>query len=254
MALIEHHHHGMPSWVDAMVDSGEQLVQMRNLLSSLFHWSWDHGTDDTGHYSIARDRGRPVCGLGQSEGSDGRFVTYFATDSVVNSIARATSLGGTLTVGPFEVMEQGSMALVRDPVGVLHGLWQPNTFEGFGVVRELNTPGWFDHASGDPSWAAEYYAGLTGHSILEPEPGMLILMNGEEWFASFSEQQVAPRAPRWNALYVVDSLARIRETIVDLGGHVLVEEMPVPGTTICIFTEPVCGNVMTVMAAGPAGG
>jgi uncharacterized protein len=240
----------MPVWVDATVGSVDQLKGLRDFLSSLYGWSWDLGTEDTGHYSIAFHDGRPVMGLGQGESADGRFTTYFATKDLEAAAARATSLGANVFMGPLEVTGQGSMALVMDPVGVVHGLWQADAFEGFGVMYEPNTPGWFDHSSADPAAAEAYYTALTGHRATQPEPGMRILQHDDQWFASLSELMDGSGTPRWHPIYVVDQLARARDVVAQSGGRVLVDEMPVPGSAICVFTDPVLGNPMTVMAAG----
>jgi predicted enzyme related to lactoylglutathione lyase len=153
-------------------------------------------------------------------------------------------------MGPMAVMEAGAMALVLDPTGAVHGLWQPGQMTGFGRIYEVGSPGWFDHASGDPAGAGKYYSELLAMTLGEPEPGMSVLMNGEQWFASVSADQVPDRAPQWNAIYIVDSLDRARDDAVRLGATVVLHEMPVPGSAISVFDEPVCHTSITVMRAG----
>jgi hypothetical protein len=190
-------------------------------------------------------------GLGQGPGGAGAMVPYFATDDIDATAAKAAELGGTVFMGPMEVPGAGKMALVSDPTGAVHGLWQGGDFKGFGVAYEANAPGWFDHASSDPATAATYYQGLTGHSIIEPEPGMRVLTAGEQWFASISENQVPERpAAQWNPIYVVDTLAAARAKVSDNGGTILLEEMPVPGSAISVFVEPVMNTAITIMGAG----
>jgi hypothetical protein len=177
------------------------------------------------------------------------LVPYFATGDVEASAARATELGATVVMAPMAVMEVGSMALVSDPTGVVHGLWQAKQFAGFGVQYEPNTPGWFDHGSKDPAAAAAYYVALTGHSLMEPEPGMKVLHAGEQWFASFSLDE-QDRPGQWNPIYIVDTLARAHDVVRQAGGTIVVEEQPVPGSTISVFLEPVMNKSVTVMGAG----
>jgi predicted enzyme related to lactoylglutathione lyase len=148
-----------------------------------------------------------------------------------------------------QVMDLGHMAMMIDPTGASVGLWQPGTFHGFGVQYEENAPGWFDHVSSDPQKAGEFYAGLTGHQLNSLEGDMRILQNGEQWFASLSN--LAPgEGPQWKPIFVVDSLERIHEVVPRHGGAILLAEMPVPGSAICVFTEPVNGTSMTVMRGG----
>jgi predicted enzyme related to lactoylglutathione lyase len=250
MAVIESHQSGLPIWIDVMVKTSDQQSQLMSFYSELFGWIWDFGGEDTGFYSIAHHDGRPVFGLGRNSTGEGRMVTYFSTKDMQESLALVERLGGAVFFGPLKVMERGWTALVTDTVGAVHGLWQPISFEGMGVAYEPGAPGWFDHVSGDPVRAAAYYRDLTGHAVLEPEPGMRILHTPEQWFASVSYDQIAGRAPQWSPIFVVQSLARCREAVRSLGGTVILEEMPVPGSFISVFLEPVMNTGVTVMAAG----
>ncbi len=249
MATISTHDDGMPDWIDVMVETPEQHHELRAFLSALFDWSWEVGTPEMGYYSLALHNGAPVLGLGQSEGSHGRTTTYFATSNIDDAIKKATDLGATVTTPAMEVMELGSMAVLVDPTGASFGLWQPGTFNGFGVMYEPNAPGWFDQASDDPKAAATFYAGVTGHEVNEPETDMRVLQNGDQWFASISQAETGG-APRWMPIFVVDSLQRIHEVVPRHGGAIVIDEMPVPGSAICVFSEPVTGTLMTVMSAG----
>ncbi|HQU25916.1 MAG TPA: hypothetical protein PLS29_02675, partial [Acidimicrobiales bacterium] len=69
--------------------------------------------------------------------------------------------------------------------------------------------------------------------------------------ASFSPTRSPEQGPpAWNPIYVVDSLERAREAAVRQGGSVLVEEMAVPGSAICVVAEPTHRTPLTVMRAG----
>ena len=244
------HAPGMPVWVDAMVPTVEKLATLKGFLTGVFAWDWEHGEADTGFYSIATHRGRAVLGLGQMDGTSGTLVTYFASDDAAAGVARAQELGATILVGATPILELGQMALLMDPAGVVHGLWQARDFTGFGALYEIGAPGWFDHVSADPEGAARYYRDLTGHSVIEPEAGLRVLTNGQQWFASISSPQVLAGQAHWNPVYLVGSLEGARDAVLAGGGRVLVEEMPVPGSAISAFVEPVCSNVIVVTRPG----
>ena len=241
----------MPCWVDVMVETTEQREKVMNFYSALYGWTWEVGAEEMGYYSIANDGTGPVMGLGQGPGGQGAMVTYFATSDIDASAAKATELGGTVFMGPMVVPGAGSMALVTDPTGAVHGLWQAGDFPGFGDVYEPGTPGWFDHSSSDPDTAVAYYQALLAQSVLEPSPGMKVLSAGEQWFASISPNENAERpAAQWNAIYIVEKLADMRDKVRSLGATVVLEEMPVPGSAISTFMEPVMNTAVTVMGAG----
>jgi predicted enzyme related to lactoylglutathione lyase len=251
MPKLDTHIIGIPDWVDVMVETTEQREALMNFYSALYGWTWDIGDEKMGYYSIAQFDGAPVMGLGQGPGGTGAMVPYFLTDDMNTSAATAAELGGTVFMGPMEIPGAGIMALVTDPTGAVHGLWQEGEFKGFGVAYEANAPGWFDHASNDPAAAAAYYTTLTGHSVIEPSPGMQVLNVGEQWFASVSQNQVPERpGAQWNSIYVVDTLEAARNKIRELGGTIVLEEMPVPGSAICVFVEPVMNTVVTITGTG----
>ena len=240
---------GMPCWVDIVVSNEEQHHDKRAFLTALFDWTWDLGTPEMGHYSTALSNGRAVMGLSVGEGMNGAATTYFSTNDLESAVARASKLGANVMMPVTQIMDIGTMALLVDPFGVTYGLWQPGVFSGFGVMYEENAPGWFDHASLDPEGASEFYASLSGHDVTSPGPDMRVLQKGEQWYASLT-QLPSGESPQWKPIYIVDSLERIREVVPRHGGTILVEEMPVPGSALCIFSEPVNGTVMSVMRGG----
>ena len=251
MPKIESHANGMPCWVDVMVETTEQRQAVMDFYTSLYGWTWDVNGEEMGYYSIANLDGAAVMGVGQGPGGVGAMTPYFATDDIDASLAKSTELGGTVIMGRLVVPGTGVMALVADPTGAVHGLWQPTGFNGFGVVYEPGAPGWLDHSSNEPDKAAAYYTGLTGHAIIEPEPGMKVLANGEQWFASVSQNQVPDRpAAQWNPIYIVAALDAARDKVRALGGTIVLEEMPVPGSAISVFAEPAMNTAVTIMGAG----
>jgi len=249
MTTLTSHEDGMPCWIDVTVETEEQHHDLRAFLTALFDWTWDIGDAQMGYYAVASSNGSPVFGLGRFEGGRGVATTYFTTSDIDATVQKSVDLGASVVSASMPVMELGSMAILSDPTGATFGLWQPGTFHGFGVEYEENAPGWFDHASPSPEKAGEFYAALTGFQLTTMEGDMRILQNGEQWYASVSQAQ-GGETPQWKPIFVVDSLKRVHEAVPRLGGAILIEEMPVPGSALCVFTEPVNGTVMTVMAAG----
>jgi predicted enzyme related to lactoylglutathione lyase len=80
---------------------------------------------------------------------------------------------------------------------------------------------------------------------------MKVLSAGEQWFASVSQNQIPERThAQWNSIYVVQTLEAARSKVRDLGGTIVLEEMPVPGSAISVFVEPVMNTAITIMGAG----
>jgi predicted enzyme related to lactoylglutathione lyase len=249
MPATSHHDSGTPCWADIIVSSQEQHHDLRAFLSAIYGWEWQLGDAETGYYSMALVNGAPVFGVGIGDGASPKPTIYFATNDIEKSLITAEKNGATVVMPATQVMSAGTMAILVDPLGATFGLWRAGDFPGFGVVYEINTPGWFDHVSDDPDAAGAFYGTLTGHTYTTLDDSIRILQNGDQWFASLSHPQVGTD-PRWNPIFVTDSLQRIRDAVPRHGGTILIEEMPVPGSAICVFTEPINGTVMTVMQAG----
>ena len=249
------HRPGTPAWVDVTVDALEAHGTWRAFLTALFGWSWDQEGDAPSHYAVARHDGRAVLGLTVDPAAPVALTTYFATGDAEASLTAALALGATATTSVLAVGGLGRMALLRDPTGAPVGLWEAGTFADFGATGEPGAPGWFDHHSDDPATAAAFYASLLGHGVVDTgDPAMSVIADGERWLASFSPSRGPEQGPpAWNPIYLVDSLERAREAALRAGGSVLLEEMDVPGGSICVVGEPTRRAPLTLLCArGPA--
>jgi len=54
---------------------------------------------------------------------------------------------------------------------------------------------------------------------------------------------------QWNSIYVVDTLEAARNEVHELGGTIVLEEIPVPTSAISAFTEPVMNTTVTIMGS-----
>ena len=96
---------------------------------------------------------------------------YLATDDCDRSAERARAAGGTLLIEPMDVMDQGRMAIVRDPVGAQFGLWEGRAHTGAQVVNEPGALVRNDLVTPDPGPARDFYAAVFDFS-LEGNPQM----------------------------------------------------------------------------------
>ena len=58
------------------------------------------------------------------------------TDDVARTAKATTEHGGSVEMGPMEVAENGSSAMIKDPGGSIIGAWQPNRQKGFELTGE----------------------------------------------------------------------------------------------------------------------
>jgi predicted enzyme related to lactoylglutathione lyase len=248
MPLTPTHAPGSPIWIDASVPTAVQRLALIDFYSSVFGWKFELGGPETGFYSIAYKESAPILGIGEQAGGDGRWITYFSTDDIEAMAGRVKAFGGHVFLGPLNVMTLGRMAQATDSTGAVHGLWQPNTFNGFGVMGEVNSIGWFDHVSENQHESATYYTSVLGEEIgLHAQGDMLVLTRGEEWFASLSFGDSGETPPQWMPVFIVNSLDETKHVVRQLGGKIVVEKMDVPGSVIAIFQDPVVFSYITIM-------
>jgi predicted enzyme related to lactoylglutathione lyase len=162
---------GTPSWVDLTTSDPEGA---RAFYGSLFGWDFDIGGPDTGHYTMCRLDGRDVAGInGQPapEGMPPAWTTYLASDDADAMAARIADAGGTVMMGPMDVMEFGRMVIAADPAGAVFGLWQARALIGASLVNEPGAVIWNELATRDLAGVQSFYSAVLGCDWEEEDTG-----------------------------------------------------------------------------------
>ena len=89
--------------------------------------------------------GKDVAGIGplQSPQAPTAWMVYIGTTDADALAAKVQAAGGAVIAPPFDVGDQGRMAVFQDPAGAFISAWQPLAMSGFGAE-------WSRHASGGP--------------------------------------------------------------------------------------------------------
>jgi predicted enzyme related to lactoylglutathione lyase len=160
---------GTPTWLDLGIPDLDRALRF---YGALFGWEFEIGPEETGRYTMCFLRGRRVAAISAMHDPARVFWNvYLATDDCDRSAERARAAGGTLLIEPMDVMDQGRMAIVRDPVGAQFGLWQGRAHTGAQVVNEPGALVRNDLVTPDPGPAREFYAAVFDFS-LEGNPQM----------------------------------------------------------------------------------
>jgi predicted enzyme related to lactoylglutathione lyase len=160
---------GTPTWLDLGVPDLDRALEF---YGALFGWEFEIGPEEFGRYTMCFLRGRRVAAISaMQEASRAFWNVYLATDDCDRTAERAREAGGTLLIEPMDVMDQGRMAIVRDPVGAQFGLWEGRAHTGAQVVNEPGALVRNDLVTPDPGPAREFYAAVFGFS-LEGNPQM----------------------------------------------------------------------------------
>ncbi|MFJ2946957.1 VOC family protein [Streptomyces sp. NPDC087226] len=148
---------GTPCWADAMFADVEAA---KLFYGDVLGWSFAEASTEFGGYAEARVDGRAVAAVvppmpGQ-EGTS-QWCLYLAAEDAAATAARIRDHGGELLMEPMRVADFGTMCLARDPGGVVFGLWQAGTHEGFGTVAEPGAYCWAEVFTREPEKSDAFF-------------------------------------------------------------------------------------------------
>jgi predicted enzyme related to lactoylglutathione lyase len=153
---------GTPTWIDLGIPDLDRAMEF---YGSVFGWTFDVGPAESGHYTMCVLDGRRAAAITPNTDPDANsfwWNVYFATSDCDATTARITESGGRIVVPPMDIMEQGRVAMAKDPVGAQFGLWQANQFVGCEVVNEPGARLRNDLVTPNPGPAREFYAAVFG--------------------------------------------------------------------------------------------
>ncbi len=120
----------------------------------------------------------------RAQGVPPHWNLYIATANADETAKKAGTLGGKVLAQPFDVMDQGRMAVVQDPTGAAFCIWQAAKGIGIQIGGVSGTLCWADLSTGDPGRAKTFYEGLFGWQVTLAEndsSGYLHIKNGKEF-------------------------------------------------------------------------
>jgi predicted enzyme related to lactoylglutathione lyase len=238
---------GVPCWVElACLD--EAVAQ--NFYGGLFDWQFAVRRDPataTGRYTISSLGGVAVGGLYRAAaGRPARWTLHLAVASIAHAAEWVEHLGGTLTLGPIDIPQRGSILHALDPSGTPVVFWQPAITWQFAS----GAPGTFagaDLNTHDGEAADRFFGRLfnySSHQIgdsyidyaewrLEHEPVLYRYVMGPEY---------DPRTPpHWMIYFEVDP-ARGADAVaghaIMLGGTVVIQPYDTPFGRMAIIADP----------------
>ncbi len=241
---------GTPTWIDLGIPDLERAM---DFYRGLFGWEYIVGPAEYGHYTMCLLGDRAVAAIMPNtdpDATDFWWNVYFATDDCDGTAKRIIDAGGTMLTTPMDVMEQGRMAIARDPVGAQFGLWQGNAHIGCQVVNEPNSLVRNDLVTPTPEPARDFYAAVFDYTLDRNEDlpdfdfTFLRRPDGHEVAGIFG----TPDAPssRWSTTFEVTDTDAVAERAIAAGGTSGVPEDILYGR-IATITDPF-GTEFSVIA------
>lgn len=247
MAEKESYESGTPCWVDL---GTPDPAGGKAFYTGLFGWeAADEPAGEMGTYTMFRLRGKDVAALHQQRedqvaaGLTPTWLTYVSVDDVDDVAAKVPSAGGTLLGDPFDVMDNGRMAMVVDRGGAVLALWQPMSTIGAQIVNEPGSIIWNELATRDTDAAVDFYGDVLGWSGEtadmdgaryttfqvgdRPVAGMLAM--GEEW---------GDVPPHWMTYFAVSDVDATVAKVTELGGAVMVPPTDMAVGRFAVVSDP----------------
>lgn len=215
---------GTPTWIDLGIPD---LDRAMSFYGPVFEWDFEVGPAESGGYTMCLLRGKKVAALMPNPDESATafwWSVYLATDDLDATIARSADAGGTVLVEPMDIMDQGRMAIVRDPAGAQFGLWQGQAHVGCELVNEPNTLLRNDLVTSSPGPARDFYTAVFDFTLdgNEDLPGVdftfLRRPDGHE-IGGIIGDPTAPFVPSaWGTLFQVADVDAVVATARASGG------------------------------------
>jgi predicted enzyme related to lactoylglutathione lyase len=233
-----------PSGTFCWADLGTiDAASAQEFYTGLFGWDAEPlPAGDEGTYVMFRIGGRAVAALyemGESERSqlNAHWSSYVSVDDVEAIAARAAELEATVVAEPFDVMDSGRMAVLRDPTGAHVHLWQPGRHSGAGRVNEPGCMVWNELATPDGERAAGFYHELLGWDAERDPTGYATLRMGEQLIGGIRPLR-EDEPPNWLIYFTVPSAEEAAERVRGSGGEVVAGPAEVTVGKIAVVRDP----------------
>ena len=200
--------------------------------TALFGWQADDlAGGEAGTYTSLRLRGSNVAVL-YRQTADARaahapphWTSYVSVQDADATAAQAGELGGAAVFRePFDVLDLGRVATIRDPGGAILSLWQPGAHIGAALVNDVGALCWNELATDDLEQAKAFYSRLLGWEYDTDASGYTTIKNagrpnggirnraGEAW----------DTGPSWLPWFTVERAGAAARRAEQLGGRTLV--------------------------------
>lgn len=214
----------------------------------LLGWqSSDVPLGDGAVYSIMQVNGLDVAAIApqppqqREAGMPPVWSSYVAVQSADATAQHAKDLGGEVHAQPFDVMEAGRMAVIKDPQGAYLMVWQAHQMIG---ARLVNAPGalvWNELASPDLDASATFYSRLFGWETApfegSPEP-YLSIKNGGANNGGIRPLTPPGVPPHWLVYFGVNEIDAALSQVRDLGGSTLAGPIDIQMAKIAVIQDP----------------
>jgi predicted enzyme related to lactoylglutathione lyase len=233
-----------PAWVDLATSDA---AAARDFYSRLFGWDLEVSDDPQyGGYATAKLGEKSVAGIGPKQGEDAptAWSLYIGTEDADALAKKVESAGGKVIAPPFDVGDQGRMAVFADPSGAVISAWQPAGMSQF-VSGVLNAYGWAELNARGLEPAVAFYEEVFGwtHSTSPFGEGQEYTQFEHDGESIAGALEMSPMIPAgtssyWMLYFTVDNVDAAYQKALEHGGHEMVAPQDFPGGRFAIVSDP----------------
>jgi uncharacterized protein len=230
MPEVTQHAPGTFCWVEL---GTTDVAAAKKFYTAMLDWQYRDVPAGPMIYSIAQRNGRDVGGLYEldadmrKQGVPPHFMSHIATANADETAKKAQQLGAQVVMPPFDVMDVGRMAIVRDPTGAVFAVWQARSHQGAGLLAEHGAMCWNELMTKDTGAARTFYTSLFGWGIREQDMGAAgtytLFTQGDRQIAGMMmiTPEMGPVPPNWGVYFDVDD-ADARAAKAKAGGATII--------------------------------
>lgn len=234
-----------PAWVDL---SSSDPAASREFYSRLFGWKVEVSPDPQyGGYAIAKVDGKDVAGIGpkMSPEAPTAWSVYIGSDDIQDLAKRVEAASGKVIAPPFDVGDQGRMAVFQDPAGAFISAWQPKAMGGF-QSGAANTFGWAELNARGVEKAIPFYKKVFGWTDKKTEMGggapayTEFQLGGQSIAGGMEMNPVVPAdvPSHWLVYFSVDDVDNSCKKATGAGGQEMMGPQDFPGGRFAILRDP----------------
>ncbi|AVH60530.1 MULTISPECIES: VOC family protein [Streptomyces] len=160
---------GTPCWADAMFSDVEGA---KRFYGDVLGWTFGEASSEYGNYTQAYANGKAVAAVvPPMPGMEGQsaWCLYFASPDAAATVTKIKNNGGDVLMEPLQVGDFGTMALARDPGGVVFGVWQAGSHEGFEAMGVPGAYCWAEIFTREPEKSDVFFPGVFPYSAQQME-------------------------------------------------------------------------------------
>lgn len=254
MPKRDRYEQGVPCWVDLTTSD---LEGAKDFYSALFGWEFEDHDTETGPYALASQKGEAATGMFPGQGDvTSVWTTYIAVDDADATAARIGEEAGRILMEPFDVTDEGRVAIASDPTGAVFGIWQAGTHVGARIVNEHGALNWNELISDRLETALDFYLSVFGYTTeVSGTPSgreYHMLQVGGRRIAGAMEPPRPDIPNHWGVYFAVDNLADAETTTKEKEGRVVYGplESPEVGAFLGI-TDPYGAQLTLIQLAAP---